>query len=58
MRMAAILGGLAFLAVACAAHASGTDDGNAGLTALQNGDNDGAIRTLYAGGQFPRSAGR
>lgn len=37
------LGAVAALAMGCAAHANGIEDGNAGLKALQSGDNDGAI---------------
>ena len=49
-----LLGVSISLAVGFAAQANGVDDGNAGLTALQNGDNDTAIamftRALDAGG--------
>lgn len=39
----AFLAGVAALVIAGSAHANGIQDGNAGLQALQNGDNDGAI---------------
>jgi Tfp pilus assembly protein PilF len=50
----ALLGGLVAAMLGAAAHAGGIDDGNAGLAALQQGDNDGAIvlftRALGSGG--------
>jgi tetratricopeptide (TPR) repeat protein len=50
----AFVGALAAMALATAAQANPIDDGNAGLTALQNGDNDQAIalftRALASGG--------